>query len=145
MARMEYSDFALEDKIAKLDADFRRQVTEKVLWAGGKVLVKEMSGAIVQNHHVVSGDMARSVEMSEIHSDIDQSYIKVATMGTDSHGVSNAMKNKMINYGYYYKGSGIKRKKDPYLNKLRKRIEPRLNAVMTYQMELTLKELGITE
>lgn len=145
MARMQYSDFALERKLDMLEHDFRRQVTEKVLWAGGKVLVKEMRNAIEESHHVVNRYMKDSVEMSEVHTDIDYSYIDVATEGTDPRGVSNAMKNKIINYGYYNEGTGVRYDKDPYLKRLRKRVEPRLNSVMTYQMELTLKELGIIE
>lgn len=145
MARMEYSDFALEETLGKLAGDFHRQVTEKVLYAGGKVLVKEMQNAIEENHHVRSGAMKRSVAMSEVYSGIGSSYVEVGTEGTDSRGVSNAMKNQFINYGRHNRYFGSKQKRDPYLSRLRKRIEPRLNAVMTYQMELILRELGLIE
>ena len=145
MARMSFTDTALDEKLGKLEGDFRRQVTEKVLYAGAKVLIKKMQNAIQENHHVVSGDMMRSVDMSEIHTDIDESYVEVATMGDDSRGVSNAMKNKIINYGYFNKGTGAKHKKDPYLKKLQKDAASRVHSVMAYQFQLTMEELGLTE
>lgn len=145
MAKMIYSDFALEEKLRQLEGNFRREVTKKVIWAGAKVLEKEMKDTIEARHHVVSGDMQRSVAMSEIKEGIDEVSVEVYTQGRDSRGVSNEMKNEIINKGYYHRGTGAKHKKDPYLKDMRKRIEPRIQSVMSYQMELTLKELGITE
>jgi len=146
MARMTYTGFDyVEGKLRELDTQFNREITRKVLWAGAKVLEKEMRGAIAQNHHVVSGDMQRSVSMSEIHEDPEMSWVEVYTQGYDRRGVSNELKNMIINKGYYNVSTGRKFKKDPYLQKLRKRIAPRLISVMNYQFQLSLKELGITE
>jgi len=145
MAKMTYSDFALEDRLRKLDENFRREVTRKVLWAGAKVIEKEMQNAIAERHHIATGDMQRSVKQTEIHEGPEECWVEVYTQGTDRRGVSNEMKNVIINKGYYHKGTGAKKKKDPYLKDMRKRIEPRVQSVMNYQMKLTLKELGIIE
>ena len=144
MAKMTYSNFALEEKLRNLEANFRREVTRKVLWAGAKVVEKEMRGEI-EKRHKVSGDLARSVKQTEIQEGIDESSVEIYTQGYDSRGVSNPMKNVIITQGYYHVRSGKARKKDPYLKNMRKRIEPRLNSVMNYQMELTLKELGLKD
>lgn len=144
MAKMEYSNFSLEEKLRNLEGNFRREVTRKVLWAGAKVVEKEMRGEI-EKRHKVSGDLARSVQQTEIQEGIDESSVEIYTQGYDSRGVSNPMKNVIITQGYYHVRSGKARKKDPYLKNMRKRIEPRLNSVMNYQMELTLKELGLKD
>ena len=144
MAKMEFSDFSLEDKLRNLEGNFRREVTRKVLWAGAKVVEKEMRGEI-EKRHKVSGDLAKSVKQTEIQEGIDESSVEIYTQGYDSRGVSNPMKNVIITQGYYHVRSGKARKKDPYLKNMRKRIEPRLNSVMNYQMELTLKELGLKD
>lgn len=144
MAKMEFSDFSLEEKLRNLEGNFRREVTRKVLWAGAKVVEKEMRGEI-EKRHKVSGDLARSVQQTEIQEGIDESSVEIYTQGYDSRGVSNPMKNVIITQGYYHVRSGKARKKDPYLKNMRKRIEPRLNSVMNYQMELTLKELGLKD
>lgn len=144
MAKMEFSDFSLEEKLRNLEGNFRREVTRKVLWAGAKVVEKEMRGEI-EKRHKVSGDLARSVKQTEIQEGIDESSVEIYTQGYDSRGVSNPMKNVIITQGYYHVRSGKARKKDPYLKNMRKRIEPRLNSVMNYQMELTLKELGLKD
>lgn len=144
MAKMEFSNFSLEEKLRNLEGNFRREVTRKVLWAGAKVVEKEMRGEI-EKRHKVSGDLARSVKQTEIQEGIDESSVEIYTQGYDSRGVSNPMKNVIITQGYYHVRSGKARKKDPYLKNMRKRIEPRLNSVMNYQMELTLKELGLKD
>lgn len=144
MAKMEFSNFSLEEKLRSLEGNFRREVTRKVLWAGAKVVEKEMRGEI-EKRHKVSGDLARSVKQTEIQEGIDESSVEIYTQGYDSRGVSNPMKNVIITQGYYHVRSGKARKKDPYLKNMRKRIEPRLNSVMNYQMELTLKELGLKD
>ena len=144
MAKMEFSNFSLEEKLRNLEGNFRREVTRKVLWAGAKVVEKEMRGEI-EKRHKVSGDLARSVQQTEIQEGIDESSVEIYTQGYDSRVVSNPMKNVIITQGYYHVRSGKARKKDPYLKNMRKRIEPRLNSVMNYQMELTLKELGLKD
>ena len=99
MAKMTYSDFALEEKLRNLESNFRREVTRDCLWAGAKVIEKEMRGEI-EKRHSVSGDMARSVAQTPIQEGVDESSVEVYTQGYDSRGVSNAKKAFVINYGY---------------------------------------------
>ena len=146
MAKMTFTGFNVEDKLEKLETGFRREVTHKVLWAGSKVLEKEMKNAISQNHHVITGSMRDSVAATEIVEDLDSSSVEVFTQGIDSRGVSNEMKNKIINYGFYNKAAHSFRKQtDPYLRKLRKRLEPRLQAVMSEQFSICMEEAGLKE
>ena len=100
--------------------------------------------AEIDKKHSLSGDLAKSVKQTEIQEGVEESSVEIYTQGYDSRGVSNPMKNVIITQGYYHVRTG-KRKKDPYLKEMRKRIEPRLNGVMSYQMELTMRELGIIE
>lgn len=145
MAKQIYSDFALDEKLQQLEGDFRRKVTRKMLEAGAKVIAKEMQSAIETSHHVVSGEMLRGVAPTEIREDIGTSSVEVYTQGVDSRGVKNEMKNVIISQGYYYKGANSKRKPDRYLKGMRKKVEPRVQAVMNYAMQEALKENGIIE
>lgn len=144
MAKLVFSEFAIEEKIKKLDENYQKVIVHDMLQAGAKVLQKEIAGTLQQHHHVISGDLVRSVKPTEIHEDIDHSYIDVYTQGTDHRGVSNVMKNIMINYGYYQHRVVHFQKKDPYLKPLRERIAPRIQAVMNQQYLLSLEKLGIT-
>ena len=145
MAKQTYEGFDFEDKLKHLEASLRSEVTVKMLEAGAKVIVKEMQDAIQQNHHVVSGDMMRSVAPTAIKADLNGSSIEVYTQGTDSRGVKNEMKNVIISQGYYYRGAHSKRKPDRYLKGMRKRVEPRVQAVMNQQMRITLQQYGIID
>ena len=142
------AQFIVEDfhktTLDALDPATVREIRKKVLWAGAKVIEKETRNYIFDEHKV-SGDLGRSIAQGEIHEDVDRAWVEVYPQGYDSRGVSNPMKNIIITQGYYHVRSGKARKKDPYLKEMRKRIEPRLNSVMSYQANLTLKELGIIE
>ena len=140
MAKMIYAGFDYVDaQLKKLDGITQGEMTKRVLSAGAKVIEKEMKKAIEDNHHVVSGAMKESVKPGEIKINIDYSSVEVYTQGNDPRGVSNEMKNKRINYG-----PGV-RKRDHYITKLRKRIEPRVLSVMNYEAKLVLKEQGLIE
>ena len=145
MAKQTYSGFEFEKKLQSLETNFQAQVARKMLEAGAKVIAKEMTAAIEERHHVVSGDMARSAAPTKVREDYEGSSIEVYTQGVDSRGVKNEMKNVIISQGYYYKGSQSKRKPDRYLKGMRKKVEPRVQAVMNQQMEISLRELGIID
>ena len=55
------------------------------------------------------------------------------------------MKNVIISQGYYYRGVQNKRKPDQYLKGMRKRVEPRVQAVMSEQMRISLQKYGIID
>jgi hypothetical protein len=145
MAKQLYYGFEFEKKLDQLAGALRVDVTRELLEAGAKVVAKEMQQAIQDNHHVLSGDMLESVAPTEVHMDVDVSSIEVYTQGTDSRGVKNEMKNVIISQGYYYRGVQNKRKPDQYLKGMRKRVEPRVQAVMSEQMRISLQKYGIID
>ena len=141
MARMVIDEFH-QTELDALEPNVVRGIIKKCLWAGAKVVEKEMKNTIEQRHHVVHGYMRDSVSQGEIHEDIDKSYVDIYPQGTDPRGVSNEMKNKVIVNGYYSVVTGKgKRKKDPYIDKMSKQIAPRVLSVMNYQFNLSMEEL----
>ena len=141
MAKFVVEDFH-KTALDALDDRTVRDIRKKVVWAGAKVVEKEMKNRIDVKGHVVNGWMRDSVAMGEIHEDIDATWAEVYPQGTDPRGVSNAMKNQIINKGYYNKGSGRKFKKDPFWEQERKKLEPRILSVMEYQYDLCMKEIN---
>ena len=140
------ANFIVEDfhknELDALDPQTMREIRKKVVWAGAKVVEKEMRDYI-NAHHRVSGEMADSVSQGEVHEDVDSVWVEVYPQGSDSRGVVNEMKNKIINQGYYNTFSGrSQRKKDPYVRNMRKRIEPRVLAVMEQQFTMCMEELN---
>ena len=142
MARFEIDDFH-RTALDAMDPQTMREIRKKVLWAGAKVLEKETKMAIESHHHVISGDMMRSVAQTAVHEDIDGTWVEVYPQGTDSRGVVNEMKNKIINTGYYNKATGWRiNHKDPYVKDMRERVTPRILAVMEKQFELCMEDLN---
>ena len=141
MAKMIVEDFH-KNELDALDPVTVRGIVRKCLWAGAKVVEKEMKNTIESRHHVVNRYMKEAVAQGPIHEDIDKSWVDIYPQGTDPRGVSNEMKNKIINMGYYNvdTGRGV-RKKDPYVSKLSKEIAPKVQAVMQYQFNLCMEEL----
>ena len=123
------------DAMEKLETNLHRRVVRDMLYAGGKVLEKEMRQTIEERKHVRSGDMRDSVGAGEISLSLDESSIEVWPQGFDRMGISNEEKMRYIIDGRHHQ------KKDDFMKKARKRIEPRLQAVMAYQMDLSLKEI----
>lgn len=128
---------------ALADDSVRRQIRRTMVENGAKVLVKEMKATIESRHHVVSGAMRDSVAPGKVYEDVDGTSIEVWPQEHDPRGVSNAMKAKIINYGFYNKASSVRWHKDPFLNEaFRKRCEPRIFAVMSYTFQLEMEKLN---
>lgn len=141
MARLIVEDFH-KTELDQLEPQVVREIVKKCLWAGAKVVEKEMKNTIEQRHHVVHGYMRDSVSQTDVHEDLDRSYVDIYPQGTDPRGVSNELKNKIIINGYYNVVTGkSKRKKDNYINSLTKQITPRVLSVMEYQFNLCIEEL----
>lgn len=140
MAKFIVEDFH-RTELDQLDPQKVREIRKKVLWAGAKVVERETRDYIYDEHRE-SGDMARSVAQTDVHEDLDETWVEIYPQGYDSRGVSNEMKSKIIIDGYYSKGTGTKKIKDPYVKKLRSRLEPRILAVMEYQFNLCMDELS---
>ena len=140
MAKFIIEDFH-KTELDQLDTQKVREIRKKVLWAGAKVVEKE-TRAYIYDEHRESGDLAKSVAQTDIHEDLDSTWVEIYPQGYDSRGVSNELKNKIIIDGYYSKGTGTKKIKDPYVKKLRERLEPRILSVMEYQFNLCMDELS---
>lgn len=141
MAKFIVEDFEKEG-LGALSPQLTREVIRKCLEAGAKVVQKETSNYIYSAHRA-SGDLSRSVKPSKVHEDVDASWIEVYPQDYDSRGVSNEMKAHIIVNGYYNRASGrSKRKKDNFLPKVRKRVEPRILSVMEYQFDLCMKKIN---
>lgn len=139
------AQFIVEDfhktELDQLDPQKVREIMRKVVWAGAKVVEKETRNYIYDEHRE-SGDMARSVAQTDIQEDIDGVSVEIYPQGEDARGVNNMLKNKIIITGYYSQGTGAKKIKDPYVKKLRARMEPRILATMEYQFKLCMDELS---
>ena len=141
MAKMIVEDFH-KDELDALEPGVVREIVKKCLWAGAKVVEKEMKNTIEQRHHVVHGYMRDAVSQTEVYEDLDRSYVDIYPQGTDPRGVVNEMKNKIIVNGYYdIVTEKSSRKKDPYIQKMSKEIAPRVRSVMNYQFNLCMDEL----
>ena len=136
----EYQKTTLE----KLDDQTQRKIRHKMLENGAKVIIKEMKGTIESRHHVVHGWMKESVAATTVFEDADSMSIKVYPQGVDPRGASNAMKAKVINYGYYNRDTGYRiKKKDKFLDdKFREKCAPRIIGVMNYTLQLCMEELN---
>ena len=141
------AQFIIDDSFHKtaLDAltpEFRREVRRKVVWAGAKVIEKEMS-QYIREHHMISGALAESIAQGPIHEDVDSTWVEVYPQGEDPRGVLNEMKQTFINKGYYSIFTGEKhRAVDPYVRKMRDRLEPRIMSVMQKQFEICMDEIN---
>ena len=141
MARWEVEDFG-KTTLEKLTPDVQRKIRREMVQNGAKVLVKEMQNEIEARHHVVHRYMKDSVKAGQVYEDVDGTSIEVWPQGDDPRGASNAMKMKIINYGYYNKSSGKNHKKDHFLNEtLRKKWAPRIVSVMQYTLSKCMDEL----
>ena len=141
MAQFVVEDFH-QDVLDKLDNGTRREIRRKVLWAGAKVVEKEMKDYILANHKV-RGYMGQSVTQTKVPEDIEGDWVEIDPQGEDPRGVSYEMKNKIIITGYYNKATGYRLKnKDSYISKMRKRIAPRVMSVMQQQFALCMEDLN---
>jgi len=130
--------------LEQLDDATQIRIRHKMVENASKVLIKEMQAAIESHHHVVSGGMRASVAATKVYDDVDATTIEVYPQGNDPRGVSNEMKAKIINYGYYNRDTGYRiKKKDFFLNdRFRKKCEPHINGVMNYTFQLCMEELN---
>lgn len=144
MANWVVSDEAWKTQLDALDNATAREIRRKMVENGAKVLVKEMQATIESRHHVVSGEMRNSVAPGKVQEDVDGTSIEVYPQEYDPRGVSNEMKAKIINYGYYNQYTGKRYKKtDMFLNeKFRKKCAPHILAVMNATFSICMEELN---
>ena len=87
------------DMLSRLDDSMRREGIRRIVEAGGAASAAEMSKIIQNAHHVRTGQMLASVAPGEYQEFFGGGAINIYPQGTDSRGVSNALKAFVTNYG----------------------------------------------
>lgn len=90
---------SLVDRLSAVETGMRREGIRRIVEAGAKAAADEMGVNIQSHNHVRTGAMLRNVGGAEYKETLDGGEMNVYPLGTDSKGVSNAMKAYVINYG----------------------------------------------
>ena len=107
MARLEVNYGNFERIEATLNG-IGREGIRRILEAGAAAAVDDMRKAIIDARHVRTGDMRDSVRAGEYHETLGGGSISVYPQDEDRHGVANAKKAFVINYGRGKKKAGSK-------------------------------------
>ena len=142
MAKFEYSGVdEVEQKLAAMDRDMIKGIVMK----GAEACTKEMQALIGQYRHVKTGQMQKSVAPAQYHEDLGSGWVDVYPQGTDSRGVSNALKAFVNNYGI---GNNPTRRKtqnktgDKFITKNQKRMEQGVFTAMQAESDRRIAELN---
>jgi len=97
MAKFEYTGAdGIEAQLQAMDRD----MIKGIVMAGAEACVKEMQNLIGAYRHIgKTGSMQKNVAPAKYHEDLGSGWVDVYPQGSDSRGVSNAMKAFVINYG----------------------------------------------
>lgn len=89
MAKVEFSGLdEIDASLGKLE----RFETRRVVMAGAEADVKVQRAATEEYRHVVSGSMRDNIRPAQYHETMNGGYVNVYPQGSDSRGVSNALK-----------------------------------------------------
>ena len=99
LAQFKISDDGILEKLDRLDAGMRRDGIRRIVMAGADAEIAEMSERTQSAHHVRTGQMMQQIGAADYHEELGGGRVNVYPQGTDSRGVSNAMKAFVINYG----------------------------------------------
>lgn len=99
LAKLNIVDEGVLDKLSRLEAGMRREGIRRIVMAGADAEIAEMSERTQSAHHVRTGQMMQKIGSGSYHEEFGGGSINVYPQGTDSRGVSNAMKAFVINYG----------------------------------------------
>ena len=141
MAQMTYSGFELLDnQLAKLDRGTVRRLVE----AGAASLVEGVKESIRTHNHISEGggDMLESVGPGQYHETLDGGWMDVYPQGTDRHGVRNATKAYVTNYGRGKKKATWKKMGDKFItgSGQRRKFESAIEAAMKKENEKIIEE-----
>lgn len=78
---------------------FTDAIAREILEAGAEVYKEEWKNSIKSHYHVRTGSMVNAVAATDLKRTADGYTISIYPTGSDSHGVSNATKAYVINYG----------------------------------------------
>lgn len=117
MAKMQIENPEALELMSRLDTAMRRTGIRRIVEAGGKVAVEDMTQSVAQSHHVRTGEMKQAVGMAEYRESFDGGQVNVYPQGTDRRGVRNAMKAFVINYGIGARPYTVRSRKKREANK----------------------------
>lgn len=89
----------LAGKLEAVETGMRRTGIRRIVEAGAKAAAEDMGKNIQTYHHIRTGTMLRNVGGAEYKETFDGGSMNVYPLGSDSRGVSNALKAYVINYG----------------------------------------------
>ena len=152
MAKMSVDGAEAFGKLEGLDSAMRRIGIRRIVEAGAKAAAEEMTGNIQKYRHVKTGSMQQNVAGADYKETFDGGEMQVYPQGTDSRGVSNAMKAYVINYGIGKnptRRSGARRERnrtgDKFITGNFKNAEPKIQAAMAAEASAVLREATNTE
>jgi serine/threonine-protein kinase RIO1 len=141
MAKSTYNGFELLDnQLAKLDRSTVRRLVE----AGAASLVEGVKDSIREHNHISEGggDMLESVGPGLYHETLDGGWMDVYPQGEDRHGVRNATKAYVTNYGRGKKKATWKKMGDKFItgSGSRRKFESAIEAAMKKENENIIRE-----
>ena len=140
MARMEYNGFELLDnQLMKLS----RETVKRLVNAGATSLVAGVQESIRAHNHIgETKSMIENVGPGEYHETLDGGWQDVYPQGDDPHGVRNATKAYVINYGRGKKTKGWKKMGDKFItgSGARRKFESAVEAAMKKENEKIIQE-----
>ena len=141
MARIEIDFGDFEEKLEKLERNMRLRTARKMLEAGSDVLIEADRTEIKARGHVRSGSMWQNVKSTGLKY-YQGSYTEIYSHDEDANGVRNWLKEEIINFGYP-RSKHRKIKKDPFIKRVAKSAEARVQQAMESAFEQGVKEAGI--
>lgn len=129
--------------IDEIDATFRkleRFETRRVVMAGADAAIEVLKGATESpKRHIVSGAMKDSISPGQYKETVGGGSIEVYPQGTDSRGVLNMMKAKLIE-----RGQGRKPKPDKFLTgpATKSKLEAAVDKAFRTEVDKIFREAG---
>lgn len=152
MAKMNVDASEAFSRLEGLDSAMKRNGIRRIVEAGAKAAAEEMTGNIQKYRHVKTSSMIGAVAGADYRETFDGGEMQVYPQGTDSRGVSNAMKAYVINYGIGQnptRRSGKRRTPnrtgDKFITGNFKNAEPKIQAAMAAEASAVLREATNTE
>ena len=143
MAKIDTSGIdGFEEKFRQVAVSDRREMMEKILNAGADVYIESWKGSIEAHGHVRSRSMLESVGKIMHEKKSEPNSIVIYSMGFDDHGVRNATKAYVINYGKG--GKKTEHTGDKFVREAEKNAKDRADAAMQAALDDYLEKKGMT-
>lgn len=126
----------LENRLKRISAGLRGEAEVRMLKAGAAVLEDAWRGEIESRGHRKTGEMLKSVGMTDVHAGKDGLEISVYPQGTDSHRITNAQKAYILHSGRRATKKGTKEiKGDRFVTAAEKKARQQVFAAMQQALD----------